>query len=417
MKRSIFLLVCYALAFSCARHTETEVVPGGAERDIQETASPDSITFTAVLENATRTQLGDGNRVLWSEGDKIKVFNSATPEGLVFTLKSGAGTSSGTFTAPGSGMGDGPFYAVYPSSAVSTMSGTAISVTLPATQTYAAGSFGPAANLAAGKADVLEEIKFMNLLGAISFTLTGEGSVSELRLRAQGSVPLHGAGVIDGWDSEAPAIAWDPGQTADSFRELTLSCHEVALTSEGTTFYLTIPVGTLGEGFTFEVDDTQGGTMQKQASANTDNRIARGDLLQMPALPFAGSYKTAFLLADKIGAYKAVSASSSSSFESCCLYTEGSSQYAFKNVSSGSSPSRMVRIEDWEEGYFLSVTTPYLLEEGTDISGVTVKVAGATGTVTSGAGLSMKVVKKADGRVWLHDPTSDHGYVLMMVED
>ena len=417
MKRNIFLLACCALAFSCARHTETEMVPGEEIIDVPSTAPLDSITFTAVLENDTRTQLGEGNRVHWSEGDKIRVFNSATPEGLEFTLKSGAGTSSGTFAAPGSGMGDGPFYAVYPSSAVTTMNETAIGVTLPATQTYTEGSFGPGANLAAGKADVLEEIKFMNLLGAISFTLTGERSISELRLRAQGTVPLHGIGVIDGWDGEAPVVTWNPGQTADSFRELTLTCNNVTLNSEGTTFYLTIPVGTLGEGFTFEVDDTEGNTMQKQASANAENRIARSDLLQMPALPFAGSYKTAFLLVDKIGAYKAVSASSSSSFEPCCLYTEGSSQYAFKNVSSGSSPTRMIRIEDWEDGYFLSMTTPYLLEEGADISDVSVKVAGATGTVASGTGLSMQVVKKADGRVWLHDPASDHGYVLMMVED
>lgn len=417
MKPYKFLLLCGILAFSCARHTETEVAPGGTERVVPQTETPDSITFTAVLENATRTQLSDGNKVHWSEGDKIKVFNSSTPEGLEFTLTSGAGTSSGTFTAPGSGMGDGPFYAVYPSSAVTTMSGTAIGVTLPATQTYVEGSFGPGANLAAGTADALEEIKFMNLLGAVSFTLTGEGNISALRLRAQGTLPLHGIGVIDSWDGEAPALTLDSGQTADSFRELTLSCEEVALTTEGTTFYLTIPVGTLGEGFTFEVDDTQGSTMQKQASANPGNRIARSDLLQMPALPFAGSYKTAFLLADKIGAYKSISASSSTAFDPCCLYTEGKSQYAYKNVTTGSSPTRMIRIEDWEDGYFLSMTTPYLLEEGADISGVSVKVAGATGTVASGTGLSMKVVKKADGRVWLHDPVSDHGYVLMMVED
>lgn len=417
MKRNIFLLACCVLAFSCARHTETEMVPGEEKIDVPSTAPLDSITFTAVLENDTRTQLGEGNRVHWGEGDKIRVFNSATPEGLEFTLKSGAGTASGTFTAPGSGMGDGPFYAVYPSSAVTTMSGTAIGMILPATQIYTEGSFGPGANLAAGKAEVLEEIKFMNLLGAVSFTLTGEGNISALRLRAQGTVPLHGTGVIDGWDGEAPSITWDTGQTADSFRELALTCDNVALNSEGTIFYLTIPVGTLGEGFTFEVDNTEGSTMQKQASANAENRIARGDLLQMPALPFAGSYKTVFLLADDIGAYNAVSASSSTSFEPCCIYTEGRSQYAFKNVSTGSSPSRMIRIEDWEDGYFLSMTTPYLLEEGAEISDVSVKVAGATGTVASGTGLSMKVVKKADGRVWLHDPASDHGYILMMVED
>ena len=76
-----------------------------------------------------------------------------------------------------------------------------------------------------------------------------------------------------------------------------------------------------------------------------------------------------------------------------------------------------MRLEDWTDGYYLAITTPYELQEGADCKNVSVQVAGNTGSVTSGEGLTMKVVKLADGKVWLSDSASEKGYVLTMEED
>ncbi len=406
------MLFMSIFAVSCARHTETEE----PSRPVQETAAavPDSIVFTAVLDQSVRSEIGVNNSVVWSAGDKIKVFNAATPQGLEFELTAGAGTAAGTFGAPGTGMGDGPFYAVYPAGAATTLDGTSVGITLPAEQVYADASFGPGANLSAGKADELSEIRFRNLLGTISFTLTGDREITAIRLHAKGTTPLHGAGTIDGWDEDAPSVTFAAGQTDDSFQQLTLSCSApVALTTEGKTFHLTVPVGTLAEGFSFEADDAEGGAMIKYAGAREQNRMERSALLQMPALPYAPVYKAGFLLAEEVGAYENILASSSAALRPCCLYTEGESQYAYLNTSS----TRYLRIEDWEDGYALAVTMPYTLVEGQPAEDVLVKAAGNTGSVVSGENLTMEVLKVSDGRVWMADAASGKGYVLLIVED
>ena len=410
------LILLALLTVSCARNREIET-PADNRESVQVTESPDSISFTAILESDSRTSLGEGFSILWSSGDKIRVFNSSTPGGREFTLSAGAGTKAGTFTAPGSGMGNGPFYAVYPSDAATKLSGTAVKLQLPSTQAYAEDSFGQKANVAAGKADALEKIFFHNILGSISITLKGDKTVSGIRLHAHGSIPLYGDASIDGWEADAPSVTFDPGQTDEAFQQLALDCGSgVQLSAEGKTFYLSLPAGTLAEGFAFEAEDTEGNAMIQYARASDENRIGRSGLLQMPALDYATTYKAAFLNTSQIGAFSGILSASSDALTPCCLYTEGKSQYAYLNKK-GNSGTRYMRLEDWTDGYYLAITTPYELKEGAECKNVSVQVAGNTGSVTSGEGLTMKVVKLADGKVWLSDSASQKGYILTMEED
>ena len=395
------------LVLSCARAPENDSQP------VIPVSTPDSIVFTAVLEqSASKTQIGEDFSVLWSAGDKIRVFNGATPEGVEFTLSGGAGTNKGRFSAPGTGMGDGPFYAVYPSDAATTLNGTSIGVRLPDTQYYAANSFGQKANLAAGKGDALEQIQFRNLLGVVSFTLTGTRKVRSIHLRSQGTAPLFGTGIISGWEEEAPSVTLDSDAAS---QEIILDCGTAgaALAAEGTTFHLAVPAGTLGEGFSFEAEDTEGNAMIRRAPAAEENRIARSGLLQMPAIAYAPAYRSGFLYASEPGAYENVLASSAGTLKSCCLYTEGESQYAFRNTKT----TRYLRLEDWSDGFMLSVTMPYQMQEGKEYDSFSVKAVGNTGTVVSGDGLTMEVVKMAGDRIWLSDTATGKGYVLLKVEE
>ena len=408
------LLMLGLAASSCVRHKEIETDKSGQEQ-VQPVATPDSISFTAFLEPGSRTLLGENYSVLWSTGDKVRVFNSANPSGVEFTLSAGAGSTAGTFSAPGSGIGDGPFYAVYPSEAATALNGTAVSISVPSVQTYAEGSFGPKANIAAGKADVLEEIRFRNLLGAVEFTLTGSATVTGVSIRARGTAQLNGAATINGWDDEAPSLSFGTDQTADSFRQISLDCGTgSALTSYGKTFYISVPAGTMGDGFTFEADDAQGGSMVIYAGVVEGNKVARSGLLQMPSLAYQANYKKDFLIATDPGACINILSEGEMLYQ--CSYTEGVSQYAYKNTT-GDSGTRYVRLEDWEEEYMLAVTMPYALAEGMNVD-VTVKATGDTGAITSSDGaVTMRVVKKTDDLVWLADAATGNGYILMMVED
>ena len=410
MRRTIIRLcaslLAGAIAVSCAETMEKEAMNQGPEQ-ILPVAAPDSVTFTAHLEQDTRTQLGESYSVCWSEGDLIKVYNAAHPEGIVFELTKGAGSPEGSFSGPD--PGDGPFYAVYPSSMAGTMTVTAIPVTIPSSQAYEVNSFGPGANLGAGMASQLDGICFHNLAGVLCLTLTGNASISRIRVISYDDVALHGKAVIDGWDQEMPTLAFDPVQeTEESIREITLDCGTGAsLSADGTTFYFALPAGTLASGYRIEVYDTDGLAMVKYAKAAADNTISRGNILLMPGLTYSAGYKAAFLESDKIGAIQHAAVDGTIAYP--CTYVEGRSQYAYLNT----TDTRNLRLQDWDDGYALRFAiTPKTLQAGKTCS-VTIQSDGLA-AVQSTTVDKMRVVKIEDGKVWMLDPATGNGYILMM---
>jgi hypothetical protein len=368
---------------------------------------PDSVTFTAHLEPGTKTQLGVGYSVRWSEGDQIRVYNAGHPEGIEFELTQGAGSTEGTFSGPN--PGEGPFYAVYPAFFAGTMSGTAIPVDVPSSQAYAADSFGPGTNLAAGTALQLDGIQFRNLAGVLCLKLKGTTSISRIRIVSYDDVPLHGTAVIDGWDQEAPTLTFDTVQeTEEPTREITLGCGTGAsLSGDGTTFYVTLPAGTLASGYRIEVYDTDGLAMVKYAKAAADNTISRGNILLMPELQYTAGYKAAFLDSDIIGAIRNAAVDGTVAYP--CTYVEGTSQYAYQNT----ADTRKLRLQDWNAGYALRFTiTPKAIEAGKTCS-VTIQSDGLA-AIESATVAKMRVVKIEDGKVWMLDPGTGNGYILMM---
>lgn len=411
MRRLSTLCLCAALlsgaiASSCARTTEIE--PGAQDRILPSAPPSDSISFTAYLTQETsKTQLGEDWNVLWSKGDRIKVYNAAHPEGVEFALVGDGGSTAGTFS--GTAMGDGPYYAFFPADAAGTLTETALSVTFPATQSYAEGSFGPKANLAAGKADQLEGLCFHNLTGVLSLTLTGNKALREIKVCAYDEQPLHGTGVVDGWDDGTFALTLDEGQTGEDYRDVTLDCGEQGVpldATTGTVFYLNVPAETLAGGYRIEVCDTEGKAMVKYAKAQAANRVDRSEIVQMPALEYVPAYKAGFLKSEEIGAFRFASVDGEMS--PVCIYTEGESQYAYLN----GTDTRYLRLEDWQQGYALGFTMPASLPAGKNVQ-VTIQSSGSL-SIPSGTVSKMRVVKHAHGKVWMLDPSTGDGFILMM---
>ena len=129
----------------------------------------------------------------------------------------------------------------------------------------------------------------------------------------------------------------------------------------------------------------------------------------MPALSYSPAYKAAFLTAEAIGAYS--NAASEGSLTSICTYVEGVGQYAYLNKE---GVSRYLRLEDWDAGYALGFTMPYSLEAGKNCA-VTLQSLGAL-PIASGTVENMRIVKLSDGKVWMLDPATGHGFILMMEE-
>ena len=378
--------------------------------DTETVLQTDSITFSAYIGEDSRTQLGENMDVRWSDGDKVRVFTAAVPQGIEFNLVGGAGTTKGVFVGPA--VGEGPYFAVYPSQSAVEMTGDALTINLPSSQSYAAGSFGQGAGISAGTADQLDGVHFHNLIGAIQLTLSGNKAVTGIRICSYDEGPLHGPAVINEWDKAVPSLTMEAGLTDDAYRELFLDCGEgVALTEGGTTFHLTVPAGVLGGGYRIEVYDSEGLAMVKYAKADPKNQVDRNEVVQMPSFAFQPVYKTDFLLSDKIGAFS--NAGEKGEMTLCCSYVEEQSQFAFLN-STGQN-TRYLRLEDWDAGYALGLTMPYTLTPGKN-SRVTVKSLGLP-LIQSGEVEKMQVIKISDEKVWMLDPGSGNGFILMMVED
>ena len=415
MKKSFFLLFALlGLLFTGVACTVEELVP---EQNGDENGLPQSstVTISATLEQTTtKTAFGDSYSVCWSANDQIRIFNASTPAGVLFTLTSGEGTTSATFSG-NELTGDGPFYAVYPASAASTLSGGAVSLMVPGTQAYAPGSFGKGYNISASQSEALTDFSFKNVGGLISFSLTGNASVRRINLYTKANELLNGSASVSFTDG-VPSLSWSAGQSGDAFKMMSLDCGSsgVALNSSTETlFYMVLPNGSLSAGFTIEVIDNDETAMVKNVSGNSA-QIVRSSIRPMPAFAYSSQYKAPFLLsANPAGAFSGVLANEET-FAEGCSYSEDSGQYSYLNTS-GENATRYLRIQDWSAGFALGLTTPYSLNAGGKAS-VTVEALGATG-VNSLDETEMKVLKIVGNRAWIADPNTGYGFIMMLVED
>ena len=250
----------------------------------------------------------------------------------------------------------------------------------------------------------------MNLTGSVALTLTGDKTVTGIRICGYEAEPLYGTALIDGWDDTVPTLTLDAGQTGEPFREVLLDCGAgVPLTAEGKVFYLSVPAGTLAGGYRIEVYDADGLAMVKYAKSGEDNRVERSAIVRMPSLSYVPGYKADFLRSEAVGAF--LNAAVDGTMSTGCTYVEGRSQYSFLNT----SETRYLRLQDWTDGYALAFTTPYTLTQGKNAS-VSITSLGLASIATAQVE-KMRVVKTAGDRVWMLDPGTGNGYILMMVED
>lgn len=387
-------------------------------------ATGKTITITATFEAApgetTKTSLNESMQVLWQAGDKIKVFNSANTSGVEFTLEeSSAGSNVGVFTGLAL-SGSGPYYAVYPSSAAGTLNGEAVSLTLPQTQVLTADSFGRGANVSLAKVENLSDpLQFMNVLGAVSFTLTADTDVTAIRVQTLGEEALWGAGSVimedyEGNAAPAPALTMD----ADANDNVTDDDRLISLegTATGKTFYLMLPPWVLTKGFFVQVVSKGGGAMVKSGAASDTNNmvirnmVIRSEILEMPEFTFAANVQANFLdPAAPVGYYGSVQpGGTASSF----TFNKESCQYASKVVDGN---KRYFRIQSMSAGKMYSITVPQTLTLGETVSATQESIDGST--QTSPASASYVVIQKARGAAWLIESTTaaqKKGFIVLM---
>lgn len=222
--------------------------------------------FHAGNSTLTRTQLLEDNKVHWEAGDAISVFDPSGQNNEFATEQSG---ESVTFT--GAVSQEGQYYALYPHSADASIAGSLISATLPSVQTAFNGSFGSSLNPSVALADADNNLNFRNVCALVKFTLGGSANVAKASLSGNGGETLAGPMTIDASSDSPSAVAEsDFGETV------------VELSGEiaaGKVYYFVVFPGTLSEGLTLSLYDSDGKVWRKRGTSEAE--LVAGKILDL----------------------------------------------------------------------------------------------------------------------------------------
>ena len=295
-KRFVFSILAAFAVCSCQVEEINETTPDSTQEVIREAK-----VFTAIIDDTTtpetRTSLDAEGNVLWKQGDQVSVFAGSTiNEQYQVTDASDGKTAASLNKVSDPGFVAGTdidhnvaFYPYVSTAAIAKSAGSYVisDITLPATQTYAEGSFGngafPMAAVTGSTGDL--KLKFKNVLGGLKLQLKGTASIASISITGNNNEVLCGATEVTVANGDTPSI----NLTDASAKTVTLDCSAgVALNSEtATPFIIALPPITMTGGFTVIVTDTEG--KQMEIKTTKSQTITRSSLLKMPEVVYVGA--------------------------------------------------------------------------------------------------------------------------------
>ena len=242
--------------------------------DYKDPVNPGTSTTLRATLAETKTMLGDKVGTswpnYWKTGDLVMV-NGVTSEALESTYD-GVATAEFTFA----GSLSTPYCAVYPAAAASGYSAGTATITFPATQSYVAGSYDPAAFIMTGKGTTTGTVALSPAVTIFHLSLTGSANISKVRLSGEDGKALSGSFTTD-------FSTLTPG-TVSNVVELEAAT-PVALPAD---FFICVPAGLDGE-LVLEVFDDAGGSMTKKRTLDPGDLVA-GHMYGPPALEYVSSF-------------------------------------------------------------------------------------------------------------------------------
>ncbi len=231
-----------------------------------QTTSTLKATLTQPTSDA-KTHLS-GSDLHWNSGDAIKVFDAVGNDYLFTTTD--ANQSTATFTSNEAVEVVGST-AYYPAAAVEKQ-GENILLTLPATQTYAEGTFGNATYPMAAEYSA-DGFTFHSPCGLLAIPVKGTGNLGSIELTSKINENL--AGQLR-YNLSGAYQSLDNAQT-----KVTLECGNMTLNPDAaTTFYFVLPAGVFANGFTAVLKN--GDTELYTLETTKDNAIIAEHIMLMP---------------------------------------------------------------------------------------------------------------------------------------
>lgn len=282
-KLTIFAAFCALVLGSCTENNLDSVTP---ENNI---TLPDLTAGFA--EGETKTYVHNNTFLRWHEADLITAFygNSLNRQ---YKFKGKTGDNSGTFSLIpsgelGTGNDLGAIYAVYPYDENAGINDETreISLTLPATQTYAENSFGKGANTMIAVTENIEDtfLGFKNACGYLKLKLYGEDvTLASVEVKGNNGEKIAGSSTATIEFGGVPTLT----MSADATTTVTLDCGEGVVlgtsAETATEFWIVLPETTFEGGITITATDTDGKVFEKSTSKTV--AVVRNEIQPMAAI-------------------------------------------------------------------------------------------------------------------------------------
>ena len=291
--RKLLLFACALFGFMACTQNPIE------EQSAIRIDAPETIRV-GFEDDETRIQLNSAQKTVWTKGDFVSVFyrsdanqkwqyQGETGERVGDLKRVDAGTATKDFSRVVVVYPYNDNYYINPET-------YNIQASLPAVQHYLANSYGLDGNIMVSSSE-FTQFSLKSVCGWLKLQLTGDGAVvKSIKFRGNNDEQVAGLIYVDTATAEA-TLASEMGGTDDNnaggnlvfddtiLTEVVLDCGEgVTLGKSATAFYIALPPQTFANGFTVEIEDTDGYAME-QSTAKTFV-VERNTISPMAALEF-----------------------------------------------------------------------------------------------------------------------------------
>lgn len=240
------------LAFACL----VAVVAGCVREEVQEPLDAGHKIYARIDGDDTKVQLNSAQKTVWTAGDRITVLGNYDGYNYsIWTFDGQTGDRDGSFsriskgTYSGIDFGD-KYHSLYgPYGDLTVMDERLLLFSeVLAAQTYIPGSYGLQANVLYGTSDDGTDFRFINLLGYLRLSLTGDKVVDRIVLAGNEGETIAGEFYFYTDDPE------NQGWYDNLSKQIVLDCGDgVQLTDEPVDFYFVLPPIDFESGISVEV--------------------------------------------------------------------------------------------------------------------------------------------------------------------
>lgn len=274
----------------------------GCQEECSEVQNDESnyFAFVEAFENNTRTSLGYEGSVIWSNEDRIAVFEGEGEGKAYQIMDSYYGKNYGEFSLVEGLVTEGmsevieSTIAVYPFNetlAVTSALENQYEITgivFPSEQKYVSGSFSDEAfPMVALCQEGNKRISFKNIGGVLRVNLVGDYAVSKITLTGNSDELISGSAHVTLKSDGSPSVE----MSQDALESVTLLCDPAVQLSpnESTSFYISIPPTVFENGFTVDIVDEENKYVVKKTTrthyVNRTTILSMNDFSANPETP------------------------------------------------------------------------------------------------------------------------------------